>query len=476
MTLQVVFCAAEAAPFAKVGGLADVVGSLPRALHEAGVAVCVLLPRYGCIDPDAEGFEQLDVRCQVPFEDREETIALWHGHLPESSVPVYLVENATWFASRRSVYPEGDPQTELNSFLFFSAAVFEALHALTIRPDVLHLHDWHTAPVAVKLAHLRQEDSAAFGGNYADTRSVLTIHNLSYQGHDGTTNWLAEGIRHADEITTVSPSYALEIQTPQQGCGLDILLREHQSQVQGILNGIDEQIFDPATDRFLPKPYDIESFEEGKAFCKADLQRELGLPAAPEKPLFGMVSRLVEQKGLDILLPALEVLASDLEAQWVILGSGEPRYEDGLRALSDRFRQVAVHLGFNLALAQKIYAGSDFFLMPSRFEPCGLGQIIAMRYGSLPVVRAVGGLADTVKDVDDHPRDGTGIVFREFDIPAMAGAVRRAEALYCKPENQRRVIRNAMSANFSWSVSAKAYREVYNSLVSSSPADPAKTV
>lgn len=460
--MNIIFCAAEAAPFAKVGGLGDVVGSLPKALTHQGLKPVLVLPRYGFLDPHELGLEKLPLQLTVALFNKPHEVGVWQGRLPDSSIQVYFLESAKYFASRQVVYPP-DYSQEVEGFLLFSKALFELLVQLNLQADILHLHDWHTAPAAVELVEQRRQN--AF---FQNTRSMLTIHNMAYQGHYQGTNWLAEGLRHADFITAVSPSYAQEIQTSEFGAGLEGIVQARATTVQGILNGIDTGFYNPATDVFLPQTYDHNTVHEGKALCKQVLQQELGLSIRSDLPLVGMITRLVEQKGLDILLPALETLLQR-PAQWVILGSGEAGYETILRELNPRYTNFRSYLGFNVALAQKIYAGSDIFLMPSRFEPCGLGQMIALRYGSVPVVRATGGLIDTVFDAETDKANANGFCFSAYDSTAMAQSLDRALQTY--PDKQRwyPLMENAMSADFSWTQSARQYEAVYSRMLAAPP-------
>ncbi len=467
--LHLVFCSAEVAPFAKVGGLGDVVGSLPKALSERGINVSIVMPRYGNIDPKKGGFSPLETTFNVDFNDHQETVGLWKGSLPGcDTVTVYLLDHEFWFTKHPAVYPPNEPDYERGRFQFFSHAVLKGLEALALRPHVLHVHDWHTALIPALLSNGRSS-------HFSHTKTVLTIHNLAYQGWHGDKNQLAEGIQHADWITTVSPTYAREIQTPEYGCGLDGLLQNVSHRLQGIINGIDTEAFNPQTDPALKQTYDVHSVASGKAICKADLQQQLNLPQTEDPPLFGFVSRLVDQKGLDIFLPVLTQLLENpsehlKEAQWVILGTGDPTYEEALRNLSHRFPQLSVTLGFDVILAQKIYAGSDFFLMPSKFEPCGLGQLIAMRYGSLPVVRSTGGLADTVIDAQKDPENGTGLSFNDYEESALYDALQKACQIkkgdFPPSDLWPKLRHNAMMADFSWKTSAKAYHTIYNALTS----------
>ncbi len=451
--LNVVFCAAEMVPYAKVGGLGDVMGSLPPALAKQGVNVTVMMPRYGCIETD----ELTDTGIHFDIQHHGQTypMIVWKGTLPGSLVPVYFLDNPELYSNRKEVYPPGRFDLEINGFLAFSKAVFELFKQLKLYPDILHLHDWHMAPTVVELVKQRQQNP-----EFAQTRSILTIHNLAYQGVYEGTNWLREGLLNADFLTTVSPTYAQEIQTPEFGEGLHDVMIQRRDRLMGILNGIDTELFNPATDAFIPTQYDSNTVKTGKARCKADLQKEFGLPEKADVPVFGMVSRLVEQKGLDILIPVMETLA-EWPIQWVILGTGEPKYEEALKRFNEQYPNMRSYIGFNLAMAQRIYAGSDVFLMPSRFEPCGLGQLIAMRYGTAPLARAVGGLNDTVLDVRKRPNEGTGFLFSEYTEQALADTVQSTLAYYQNPQHWATLVAQGMAQNFGWERSAREYQSLY---------------
>lgn len=461
---SVVFCASEAAPFAKVGGLGDVVGSLPKSLVHLGVDPVIVLPRYGFIEPGTHGLEKLDIHFEVYLLGQSVPVEVWKTFLPGVSggrqVPVYLLEQPRYFGGRQSVYP-ADPRQETEGFYLLSKALFPLLKHLNLSPDILHLHDWHTAAAAVELLEQRSADPF-----FHKTCSVLTIHNVAYQGifEKGGINWLGEGIRCADFVTAVSPTYAQEILTPEGGAGLDGLLRAKGERLLGILNGLDTAILDPMNDAFIPENYNRQTVHAGKGLCKRALQQELGLSVHPEIPLIGMVTRLVEQKGLDLMLPVMNLLMGR-PAQWVILGSGEPGYEAVLREMNPRYKNFVAYIGFNLSLAQKIYAGSDMFLMPSRFEPCGLGQMIALRYGTVPIVRATGGLADTVTDIRSDAILGNGFSFEPYQSSALLEAVDAALAYYKDGDAWQRLVQTGMAEDFAWEGSAKKYREVYRHLV-----------
>ncbi|MBX2861447.1 MAG: glycogen synthase [Vampirovibrio sp.] len=471
--MNIVFCAAEASPFAKVGGLADVIGSLPKSLAITNLSPAiectpiVIMPLYGCIDPVEHQLEQINLTVTIPFQGSDCQINIWLGKLPGSDVSVYFLEHQPILSGRTAVYPVGAPELEREQFELYCAAVLPALKALAFQPDILHLHDWHSAALAKILKETRQADPF-----FQHTRSVLTIHNLAYQGIYGEQNYLRDGLQHADCLTTVSPTYAHEIQTSEYGEGLDSLLTSRKESLTGVLNGLDTTVFDPSADPFIHQPYGpIEPFA-GKMACKKDLQLEMGLPVVSDVPVFAMVSRLVDQKGLDILLPVLEDMANNPDnllnsAQWVIIGSGEPHYEKALKKFAGRSANIKIYIGFHLALAQKTYAGSDYFLMPSRFEPCGLGQLIAMRYGSIPIVRQTGGLEDTVTDVRLHPEAGTGYIFEDYTSQSLQDVLETAIKGHL--DNWHQMAQRAMVQDFSWQASAGLYKKLYQQLATTNP-------
>lgn len=467
MSMKIVLCAAEVVPFAKVGGLADVMGSLPKALAEIDLAPTVVMPKYGLIDPDKYQLEKTDIAYDVQLDGQTYPVSVWKGTLPGSDVTTYFVDNVEMFG-RDSVYPYGQLEVEIRSFRFLGKALFGLLETINLFPEVLHLHDWHTAPIAVELVEKRQHDK-----RYENVRSIFTIHNLAYQGVYGDTNWLKEGLRHADALTTVSPTYAREIQTPQFGEGLQDLLVSRSKDLHGILNGIDMALLNPKTDHFIAQHYDAREFVGPKAACKEAIQKELGLPVEPETPMIGFVSRLVDQKGLDIMMPAIHMVNEKLGGkgfQFAILGSGEPRYEEQFKQLNEQYPHIRTFIGFNLALAQKIYSGSDFFAMPSAFEPCGLGQMIALRYASIPVVRSVGGLADTVFDVRSDKEKGNGFVFSDYTPEAFADTILAALEYYKNQSAWLDLVRRSLSEDFGWQRSAKTYQDLYASLAKKAPA------
>lgn len=480
---RVLMLSAEAAPYAKVGGLADVVGSLPVALAAAGDEVVVALPRYGSIDPGAYGLTPPTTGFMVTlgwatshgfgfYEGR-----MGHADLPDAARPRIIFADNTILYGPPRVY--GSPNDH-ERFFFFCRAALQWCTETGWRPDVVHCHDWHTAMTVHWLRYTLGWDRFWDG-----VATVFTIHNLAYQGifggdflfgladvngmqmlpieyarFGGAANPMARGIVEADMVNTVSPTYHDEIRTPESGEGLDTILRERGDAFTGILNGLDAEIWDPATDPVIPARYDAADLS-GKAADKAVLQASLGLDLDPRSPVIGVVSRLVEQKGFDLVATIADRIV-DTGAQLVVLGTGDPAIEDAFRRVAAaRPNRVAVRLGFDAHQASRIYAGSDLFLMPSRFEPCGLGQMIAMRYGTIPIVRRTGGLADTVWDDDPPAQSGTGFVFDSYDPLACFAAIERALERYRDPTAWDAVRRRAMGMDFSWAISARQYAALY---------------
>ncbi|MBI2095113.1 MAG: glycogen synthase GlgA [Candidatus Omnitrophica bacterium] len=457
--MKILFCASEVAPFAKTGGLADVTGSLPPALGRLGVKVRLMMPRYR----------------GVAFSEKK--IA--------RNVEIHCVEHEGYF-NRSGIYGQarGDYSDNLERFSFFCEQALLKAKETGFRPDIVHAHDWQTALLPVLL-------KTRFSGDpfFRNTKSVLTIHNLAYQGHFpahrfgalgldpglfsvsafefyGKINLLKGGILFADRLNTVSPAYAREMETREYGFGLEGVVKSRRAVLGGILNGIDNRLWNPSADRRLAARFSA-SRQAGKADCKAALQRACGFDPDPAVPLFGFVSRLAEQKGVDILAEAAEHFLQK-KAQFVLLGEGDAVYHTLFGNLGARHPDRAkVIPGFDPRRAHEIYAGSDFFLMPSLFEPCGLGQLISFRYGTLPVVRATGGLADTVVDADEDARRGNGFVFAERRATALLGAIDRACAAYRDPGRMRRLRARVMKLDFSWAASAQAYLEFYKETVRS---------
>ena len=478
--MKILLLASEATPLAKTGGLGDVIGALPKALARLGHEVRVVLPRYRAIAASHSGRRVVETLpgALVPM-------AVWETTLPSTEIPVWLLDAPELF-DREGLYQDGgeDYPDNLARFSVFSQAALEAAHQLDWAPQVVHAHDWQAALACAHLALTRRADPF-----WQEARSVLTIHNLAYQGvfpaeqfpltglppsafavdgmeFYGQINCLKGGLLWADRLSTVSPTYAQEIQTPEFGCGLEGVVRRRREALHGILNGIDVEVWDPARDPLIPARYSAERLA-GKAACKAALQRRLGLSTAPGL-LIGMVQRLVEQKGIDLIVEALEPCLR-LDVQVALLGTGAPRYHERLSALARRHAgRLSVTLGFDEALAHQIEAGADAFLMPSRFEPCGLNQLYSMRYGTPPIVRAVGGLRDTVTDVSASTvRAGTatGFVFEPYTARALLEAVARAATAFRDHALWTQLIRTGMGRDCSWTRAAAAYAHLYEELL-----------
>jgi starch synthase len=466
--MNILFAAAEAMPLAKVGGLADVVGSLLQALSKLGHEVRLMLPLYGSIDRSSFPLAPAVDKFDIIIEGRRRKVALRLSSLSDK-VPLYMVENDRYFGGKAIYQGERD----LQRFLFFSRAVLASVPRLGWTPQIIHCHDWHTAPIPLGLKQLA-----------LPCASVFTIHNLAYQGafdqHLLTAglseewqrtpqlprNMMALGILHADVVTTVSQNYAQEILTPEYGEGLDPLLRQRKERLFGITNGIDYEEYDPATDPHLVANYDASSLGK-KMLNKLALQGRANLPQDAEAPLIGMVSRLEEQKGFDLLKKVIDPLLGEIGVQLVILGMGRKRYHDMLRRVRARYHtQAAILSAFADPLAHLIYAGCDMFLMPSRFEPCGLGQLIAMRYGTIPIVRHTGGLVDTVQDCSPDLERGNGFVFVSYEPQALLEAVTRAIAAFKRREAWQKLMSRAMAIDSSWEAPAKKYEAIYHKALS----------
>ena len=483
--LRVLQVSAELVPYAKTGGLGDVTGALPDALRAQGVDVRLLLPGYPAVRRALTRSVVLPPLV-LPWGG---SVNLLRGHLPGfEGRPSYVLDAPALFDRPGSPY--ADPAGALfPDNLWRFAALSWAAAQLGLGwdgawwPDLVHAHDWHAGLAPAYLAHARQRSTGA-------ARSVFTVHNLAYQGlfpaaafpslglppeafamegveFYGQVGFMKAALHHADAVTTVSPSYAREIQTEAWGCGLDGLLRRRAADLQGVLNGVDAQAWSPGFDRHLAAPYSLADLR-GKAVCKADLQRRVGLDLAPDALLFGVVSRLVSQKGMNLVLAGLEVLLA-LGGQLVVLGQGDAALEAGFAAAAQAHpKRVAALRGMDEALAHRVIAGSDVVLVPSWFEPCGLTQLYALAYGSLPLVRRVGGLADTVSDSSlENLADGsaTGFVFERFDPSDYAHALRRAAELWARPEAWRRVQQTGMAQRHGWDDAARAYAAIYRRVI-----------
>ena len=475
--MQIVFASAECAPFVKTGGLGDVAGSLPAALVRAGAEVIVMVPKYATIKDEYKAQMEHFSDFYVSLGWRNEYCGL--EKLEHDGVTYMFIDNERYFARD---YPYGFFD-DGERFAFFSKAITESLQHLPagFECDILHCNDWQTALAPVFLREFYQGLPL-----YDRVKTVFSIHNVAFQGQFSDTvmedilgvahipaaasqlrcdacsiNYMLGALRYADAITTVSPTYANEIQTPEFGEGLDGVLRERSYALQGILNGIDVAAFDPATDKRIAANYTVED-RSGKAVCKAKLQEELGLEVRDDRPLMVMVTRLTRQKGMDLVMYALDrILAGGVQV--AVLGTGDRDYEDGLRYFQDKYPgTMAARIEFDPALSQRMYAAADMFLMPSKFEPCGLSQIIAMRYGTLPIVRETGGLKDTVQPYNEFTGEGTGFSFTNFNGDEMGDAVFRAARLFWdNREAWNQLVTQAMSQDFSWTRSADKYLDLY---------------
>jgi starch synthase len=462
--MKILFVASEVFPLAKVGGLADVTSSLAIALQESGHELCLILPKYGSIKVPVEDVQEKNVA--FSFVGRHQQVALKMTRL-KNRIPVYLVENDDYFGTDE-IYT----QDELTRFLFFSQSIPAIISQLDLCPDIIHCHDWHTALVPLWLKKARMV-----------LPCIFTIHNLAHQGYFNNQffldsglssvwqeytppgaprpplNFISQGILLADILTTVSPTYASEILTPQYGMGLEQLLNHRSNELYGIVNGIDYDEYNPATDSYLERNYDSSTLER-RIENKLALQKRSGFPQNVDIPLIGMVSRLEEQKGIDLLLQAIDPFITETRAQLVVLGRGREHYHKLLAEVALKHpERISVFVASDERLARLIYGGCDIFLMPSRFEPCGLGQMIAMHYGAVPVVRHTGGLADTVKDIT--VTNGNGFVLENYAAIEMLNAIKRAEESFYHQDEWKNLMRRNMKLNFSWKASAKKYQDIY---------------
>lgn len=474
---KILMVSSEAAPFAKTGGLGDVLGALPLALCKNGCDVRVMLPKYGCIDEQYVSQMEFLFYIYVPLGWRSKYCGVFR--LKRGGATFYFIDNEYYFGDT-CLYKWND----LERFAFFDKAALETLKMLDFCPDIIHCHDWQAGMIPVLLDAYYKRDSF-----YSGIKTVFTIHNLKYQGiysidaaadffsldasyftddkleFYGCVNLLKAGIVYADIVTTVSPSYAEEIKTPLGGEKLDGLLFARSNSLFGILNGIDYDEYNPAKDEYIFKNYTKSNVIEGKKANKTKLQEMLGLPVDGEKVMFGIVSRLVSQKGFDIIKDAMDELMS-LDLQLVVLGTGEEKYENMFRNYAwCNPQKVSANITFSNNLAHKIYAASDFFLMPSLFEPCGLSQLISMAYGTLPIVRETGGLKDTVFSYNEADQSGNGFSFYPPYAHDMMFTIRRAIGFFSDKKVHEKLAKRAMEQDFSWKESAKKYEEIYERLI-----------
>ncbi len=472
--MKVLYAASEALPFIASGGLADVAGSLPQALRKRLIGCRVVMPLYDGIKQELKDSMKFITNISVPVAWRRQYCGIFEARA--GGVIYYLLDNQYYF-KRDALYGFYD---DAERFAFFSRAILEILPHIDFKPDIIHCNDWQTA-----LTPLYYSTMYANQPGYENIKTVLTIHNIQYQGvygeelldnvvgidhahkslieYDGAVNLMKGGIECANAVTTVSPSYAKEILDPWYSHGLDTILRERSYKLRGILNGIDVENYNPETDKDVFKNYSVDNMR-GKAVNKRELQKLLGLPEKSDTPVMGMVSRLVSHKGLDLCKAVLDELLSTTDIQLVVLGSGDYQYEEFFRGLAERYPdKVGLCLGFIPDLARKIYAGSDMFLMPSKSEPCGLSQMVALRYGSIPIVRETGGLRDSVSDSGDG--EGNGFVFSSYNAHDMLHAIKRAVAGYQDKKGWSILVKRAMESDNSWGKSANEYIRMYKEVL-----------
>lgn len=486
--MNVLFASSEAVPFAKTGGLADVSGSLPVALRQHDVETCLFLPAYRCVYQAGQPIERTGLYFDIPIGSKLVTGHLLRSQLPGSDVPVYLVEQPQYF-DRDGLYNEHgrDYNDNCERYVFFCRAVVEAIRLLDLPVDVVHANDWQTGLIPALL-----ETEYHVADRYRSLTTLFTIHNMAYQGQfwhwdmlltgldwkyfnwqqmecHGKLNLLKTGIAFSHTISTVSPRYALEIQHEPLGCGLGGVLRERREVLKGIINGIDDQAWNPATDPHLFANYDVQSWQSGKSTNKTQLQQQYGLEVRPDLPLIGSVGRLVGQKGWELILKLLPQWLRSQDAQWIVLGTGDPTLEQQLRLLAADYPQrLSVQFAFSDALAHRIEAASDMFLMPSQYEPCGLNQLYSLRYGSVPIVRETGGLADTITDLEQgsDTQPANGFSFPGWDVNQLHRTLERAVRVYREqPNTWRSLVETGMRQDWSWYASAGKYAQLYRHTV-----------
>ncbi len=483
--MNIVLICSEVEPFAKSGGLADVCSALPVELHNLGHSISVFMPAYATIQKGDFDVRPTNVRLAIPVGSTIKTGGLLEGRIHGTDVPIYFVKQAEYF-DREGLYGHNgtDFGDNCQRFVFFCRAVIESIISLGLPVDLVHCNDWHTGlvPALLKTEHRRSKI-------LQDVGSLMTIHNLAYQGifpeaqmeqtgldwkhfnwkemeYYGQLNLLKSGIVFADAINTVSPTYAREIQTEELGCGLHSLLQHRRDRLSGILNGIDTKIWNPTTDPHIPRNYDSENWQVGKAICKSELQSQLKLEIRPDVPLIGIVGRLVTQKGWPMILEVMQHALKNDNTQWAVLGAGQREFHEALNDLSRRFPgRLATRLTFSNPLAHQIEAGADIFLMPSQFEPCGLNQMYSQAYGTIPVVHRTGGLADTVVDASQEniqKQMANGVSFEHYTVDELNDALRRAIDMFVQhPKIWNQLVVAGMNADRSWTNSARKYVALY---------------
>ena len=478
--MKILFASAEVAPFSKAGGLADVVGSLPKEL-EKNAEIAIFTPLHGCIDKEKYGIKELEnSEMWITFGSQPHKFNLYMTKLPGTNINVFFVKNDWYFSCFKEVYPKYlDPRYEHERYISFSLATMEYAKALNFRADVIHANDWHTAMIPLYL-----HSNYKFDEFWSHTKCVFEIHNLAYQGvwfedvldfanmrkdivynewgceHYGMVNWMKGAIQYSDRVVTVSPTYSREILGSEYGENMDYTLRGVQYKLRGILNGIDYEVFNPEKDKYIKANYNVHSLGN-KEINKKAVCEYFGLKYNPNRPLIAFISRLVDQKGID-LIRDMQYELQKLEADFVLIGSGNKDYENLFIWLSNNTANIRTFVGYDSKMANQLYAGSDFFLMPSKFEPCGLSQLIAMHYASLPIVRATGGLEDTVKG---YPLDNSnGFKFWNYNGWDMLNAIKCALYVYSDKYVFNAMRKSAMETDFSWKKSALQYLDMYKEI------------
>jgi len=491
--VNILFATTEAAPFCKTGGLGDVCGALPRELARLGHQPVVMLPAFRQTRHSGLPMEPTGVAVDVPIGQKRVRGHFLRSELPNSKAPVFLLEQDDYYDRPQLYREEGeDYKDNCERFTFFCRAVLEAMPLLGLNIDLVHCHDWCAGliPAYLKTLYGPREP-------WRGVTSLLTIHNLAYQGNFwhwdmaltgldwryfnwrqmefyGNLSFLKTGIVFADALSTVSPTYAKEILQPPLSCGFEGVLQHRAADLSGIINGVDDDEWNPAVDRYLgPNRYSERDFARGKAACKLDLQQRMDVPERPETPLVAAVGRLADQKGFDLITRVMKHWAERVDAQWVILGTGEARYHEALRSLAAEYQErIAVRLEFSDEMAHRIEAGADVFVMPSQYEPCGLNQLYSLKYGTVPVVRATGGLADTVVNTTQQTLDdrtATGFAFDDYTSLALAGTLDRACRAYREKPVWNQLIETGMRQDWSWRKSAEQYVEVYERTITRGP-------
>ncbi len=485
--MKVLFVASEAAPFIKTGGLADVMGALPAQLRQEGVETALVIPKYSAVAKEYGDRMETVYTGTVDLSWRNQYMGV--EKMEYEGMPVFFIDNEYYF-KRPGLYGYYD---DAERFAFFSKAVLAMLPHIGFRPDIIHTNDWHTGLVGVYLKEDFMKDPF-----YDGIKNVFTIHNMKYQGiyspdivedvlglpmrlfrngnieNDGCVNFLKAGMNYADYITTVSPSYAREICYPYFGEGLDSYASLCAGKMKGILNGMDEKVFNPSTDPYIPYPYSDKDIFTRKPLNKEALQKELGLPVTRRVPVFAMITRLVEAKGLDLVTYIMDEMMQE-DIQFVVVGTGDRPYEEALQSLDNRYPdKVSVNIRFSEELAHKVYAAADFFLMPSRYEACGISQMIAMKYGAVPVVREVGGLRDSVTNYNKFSGKGNGLVFSNFNAHELLFTVKRAISYFEEETVWEKLVLNAMHTDHSWTRSAIEYKKIYEKVMNGNTAKAAE--